>query len=96
MKIYSRPEGQVYGEGAYSIAVDIEELELIAAFLYVTRLGKGTYKAAAYKLMTTVESIFDDGFLELSSDSIDLHVSQIDARDTIIEQFDNSEIIFEV
>jgi hypothetical protein len=96
MRIQSRPEEAPYGAGAYTLSMDREELEYIASMLYVTRLGKGTYKAAAFKLLQTMEEIFDDDFPEEAAKNVDLMVSVVTADDTITEQHHHSTICLEV
>ena len=97
-KIVSRPaEGTSIGSGAYTLKVDMEELQLIGALVSITRLGHGSpYRDAAFKLMTSLEDEFGVDFTEDSSDAVDLSVSHVDDCDTILEQFHHSEIVLEV
>ena len=97
MKICSRPQEDTLGEGQFTLKVDMAELELIGALVYVTRLGRGApYKEAAYKLMTALEDEFGVDFTEDAANSVNLHVSKVDDCDTVIEQFHHSEIVLEV
>ena len=97
MKISSRPGEEPAGEGAYTLRMDLEELQLISAYLYNTRLGLNAYQMAAFKLMHTIESLFGDDFTEDAASSVDLYVSKLGVDgDTIIEQYHNTEVAFEV
>lgn len=98
MKIVSRPEDQVAGEGPYSMRLSFEELELLAALLYVIRIGDGIYQDAALQLLTTVEELSDGDheFLEDSANIVNLTVSVLDDDDDIIEQHSYENICIEV
>jgi len=98
MKIVSRPEETVIGNGQFTIKLDLEEIQLMCAYLYITRLGDGTYKQAAYKLMTSLEDTFGSDFFEEACELVDMQISRVDDDDgdTILEQFDNSSIVLEV
>ena len=97
MKILSRPKEDELGTGAFTLKVDMEELQLIGALVYITRLGVGSpYRKAAYNLMSALEDQFGDDFTEESSDVVDLSVSQVDDSDTVLQQFHHTEIVLEV
>jgi len=78
--------------------LDVEDLQLMCAYLYITRLGDGVYKASAYKLITVIEDYFGSDFLEEAADKINMIISKVDDDDgdTILEQFDNRVIVLEV
>lgn len=99
MKIFSRPESVVAGSGNYTIKMDFEELQLIAAVLFITRLGSGSpYRDAALKLLTTLEQgLFDSDFTAEAGDDVDLSISVLsDDGDTILKQYHHSTICIEV
>lgn len=98
MKIVSRPEDQVAGEGPYSMRLSFEELELLAALLYVIRIGDDVYQHAALQLLTTVEELSDgdQNFLEDSANIVNMQFSVIDDDDDIIEQHSYENICIEI
>lgn len=95
-KIISRPEDQPAGEGAFTVRMDFEELQYIAALLWNTRLGDGVYQEAAYKLTETMEELFGDTFTEESSDAVNMSITVEDNRGNAIDQYHNTNIVIEV
>ncbi len=98
MKIKSKRFRDVAGSGPYLLHMTREQLELVAAVLYVTRLGVGSkYRQAASTLIDVVEEIFDGGFFEQASDAVNMHVS-ITENDgnTVVAQFDHKNVAIEV
>jgi hypothetical protein len=79
MRISSRPGGAPVGTGTYRVNVGIEELRLIGALMYITRLGGGTYKEAAFRLLGTIEEFFGEDFVEQASTAVGLRVSVLAA-----------------
>lgn len=62
-------------------SLSIEEAQLIAAFLWSTRLGAGTpYRDAAFSLMTKIEEQYGDQFTEHAAIDVDLVVDIIDSN----------------
>jgi hypothetical protein len=58
-----------------------EELQLISAFLYVTRLGSGSpYRDAAFALMNRIENHFGDDFLPDAAADVDMKIDIIDQQ----------------
>lgn len=97
MKIRTRQkESFEIGEGIYTLRTSFEQLQLIGSFLELTRLGKGVYKNAAYKLLVALEESFGSDFTHESLIDVGLEVSHIDANDTIIETLSPDEVTFEV
>lgn len=96
MKITSRPEDMVSGEGPYVIRMTYEQLQYIGALLMITRLGDGLYKEAAFDLMNTIEEIFDDDFLQIASDNVDLSITIEDDKGNACEAYHSSVICIEV
>ncbi len=81
--ISSRP-----GEESTGLAIDslsIAELELIGAYLWCTRLGKGIspYRDAAYTLMNKINDLMGDDFLEHAAINVDMVVDIIDSNGTV-------------
>ena len=95
MKIVSRPFEQPMGSGSYTLKMDFEDIQLLSAYLYITRLGDGVFKQSAYKLLNTFEDTFGSDFLEEAAEEVDMIISRVDDEDgdTILEQFDNSSIV---
>lgn len=95
-KIISRPDDQPAGEGAFTIRMDIEELQYIGALLYNTRLGDSVYKEAAYKLVNTLDELFGEDFIQDASNAVDMSITVEDDRGNVIDQHHNSNICIEV
>jgi hypothetical protein len=57
-------------------------VQLISAFLWATRLGKGVspYRDAAFSLMTKIEEQYGDQFMEHAAIDVDLVVDIIDSN----------------
>lgn len=101
MKIKSRntdiPAVSSGGAGKYTLNTTFEELQYIAALLYVTRLGGGTYKGAAFDLINTIEGLFDEDFLEQAATDVNFYVSIVgDDGITIMESYPYTEVCLEV
>jgi hypothetical protein len=96
MKIRSRATPETFGEGDYTFNLSFEEVQLIAAFLYVTRLGEGVYKPAALSLLNMFEDAFDEDFNMEASEDVGLSVSVVNEHGTIIDTFDDDHFILEV
>lgn len=62
-----------------------EELELISAFLWITRLGKGVsvHRDAAFSLMTKIEELKGDKFMEHAALDVDMKVDVIDSNGNV-------------
>ena len=54
------PGPDIYGDGEHIIAMDQMQLELLAAFLGMVKLGQRPYQEAAMRLLETIEEITDD------------------------------------
>jgi hypothetical protein len=96
MKIISRPDDQPAGEGAFTLKMDFEELQYIGAMLYNTRLGSSVYKEAAFKLVTTLDELFGDDFIQDASEAVDMNISIEDDRGNAIALHNNSNFCIEV
>ncbi|WP_407305332.1 hypothetical protein [Acinetobacter sp.] len=96
MILSSRPDELVVGSGPYTMKFKIEELELIGALLYVTRLGNGMYQDAAFNLIAAIESLMGGDFLEESSNAVSPIFSILDDQCDIIEQYSSESITIEV
>jgi hypothetical protein len=59
------------------------ELELISAFLWVTRLGPHLYGAAANSLMTKIEDLKGTQFMHNSAVDVDLKVDILDPNGNV-------------
>jgi len=81
--ISSRPDSEASGVELNSLS--IAELQLIGAYIWVTRLGKGIspYRDAAYTLMTKINNLMGDDFLEHASIDVDMVVHVIDSNGTV-------------
>lgn len=77
----SRPDA----EGITLEALTDHELELIAAILWVTRLGKGVspHRDAAFSLMTKIEELKGDKFCEDAAIDVDMKIDIIDSNGNI-------------
>lgn len=62
-----------------------EELELISAFLWVTRLGRhvSPHRDAAFSLMTKIEELKGDKFMEHAALDVDMKVDIIDSNGNV-------------
>jgi len=99
LKIRSRPllENIQVGHGPYSINVTFEELQLIGAYLFTTRLGQGSvYKRSALNLLNALDEVFDEDFTENAFTDVGLTISHVDPNDTIINTLVADEFVLEV
>jgi hypothetical protein len=96
MNICSREYDEPAGEGEFTLRMTVEELQVISAMLYVTRLGPGTYQRASMKLMGTIEQITDKDFQARAADDVDLHVTQVDDSERTVAILNRYQIILEV
>jgi hypothetical protein len=97
MKICSRPKTEPVGTGSYTLNLTFEQLELIAAYLHVTRLGTASiYSHSAFQLIRVVEELFDDGFTSDAAENVDLCASVLNDDDDVIEQHHYVSISLEV
>ena len=78
--------------------LDVSELKLISAFLWCTRLGQGIspYRDAAFTLMTKIEEVLGDDFIENAAIDVDLQVCVMDYQGNQIDRHSNANIEFEV
>jgi hypothetical protein len=79
----SRPD-----EGSDELALvtlSFEELQLVGAFLWVTRLGKSVspYSDAAFTLMDKIEELMGNDFLEHAGIDVDMKVDILDQQGNI-------------
>lgn len=88
--IKTRPtlDDMIFGEGDYLLALDLQELKLIAAILSMINLGNGGYGDVAYNLVTTLEAATDNP--EFCLDAIDELSPKINIHDQ--ETFDVANI----
>lgn len=96
MKIVSRPEDMVVGEGAYTMKLEFEELQFIGALLYMTRLGDTVYKEAAFNILNNIEELFDEDFIDEAAADVSLAISVLDGGGDIIEQHPYDRVVIEV
>lgn len=99
MILSSRPEEDIdiVGSGPFLMRFDIEELQLIASLLFVTRLGKGDlYKEAAFRLMDNIDTMMGDDFMEESADDVNAYFSVVDDQDNILASHHFTDICIEV
>jgi hypothetical protein len=84
--------GKIISSRPGSEAVDLElnslsiaELQLIGAYLWVTRLGRGVtpYRDAAFTLMTKINNLMGDDFLEHAAIDVDMVVDIIDSNGAV-------------
>ena len=99
-KIQSRPEEDVQldgvtlviGDGENLLRVTDEELELITAYLYVTRLGKpGIYKAAAFSLSVAISDALGDDFSEEAYNNVMPTISIEDSQGNTVRRLTDDE-----
>jgi hypothetical protein len=78
MKITSRPKQddiETIGEGTMRVLLTQEQLELIAAFVYNTRLGKQSdYSQAAFEILELLSNEFGDDFIDDAATLVNLQV----------------------
>lgn len=75
----------------------LEEVELLCAFLSVTRLGTGTrYSEAAMSLMTKIEDFTDPKFMDDAVRRVNLMVDVLDRNSRIIETYSHKDIEIDV
>jgi hypothetical protein len=96
MKISSRPENEGMGSGPYSLNLTYEELEYIAALLYVTRLGTEVYKTAAFNLLNAIEDGCGPDFVETAAGSVCAAVSILDDDGEVTQEIDSDHFCIEV
>lgn len=88
-------EPAVFGSGQYTIAITQEQLELIAAFTGMIKLGARPYENAAFDLLTTIEELTGDvDFPSYAINEIQPTLRVRDPNDlSIIEAFDADTIV---
>jgi len=98
MILSSRPEEteDTVGSGPYLMRMEIEELQLLATFLWVTRLGKGPYKEAAFNLMNNIDALMGDDFMQEASEDVNMSISIVDDMDQVQSSHSYHEICIEV
>ena len=67
------------GEGPFQIGLTYEQLQLLGAFLSITKLGSGTYQNAAYGLMEIIETMVDDN--DFSIDALGIVLPKFSIHD---------------
>jgi hypothetical protein len=97
MNLSSRPEAEEEPGLALSWLTD-EELELISAFLYPTRLGKGIspYRDAAFTLMEKIEAVKGSQFLADAAMNVSLMVDVLDDQGIVIQTLSQDTVEFAV
>lgn len=78
--------------------LDFEELQLISAFLWSTKLGRGVspYRDAAFTLMTKIEDMMGQDFIQESSEDVDLQIAIVDSAGNQIDRVSATNVEFEV
>lgn len=78
----SRPAAE---EGLAVDGLSIHELELIAAFLWITRLGSGisVHRDAAFSLMTKIEQLMGLNFMQDAAIDVDMKINILDLNGNI-------------
>jgi hypothetical protein len=81
------------GKGPHVIAITDAELELIAAFCGMVKLGHRPYQAAAMKLIDTIEELTGDvDFTSYALAEIEPVLEVRDDNYNLIETYDSSDI----
>lgn len=79
MIISSRPsfDTSAIGPGPYLLALNLDQLELVAALISLVRLGQGhKYREAAYELSTMLDEVAGDlDFTFAAFNKVDPHVT---------------------
>lgn len=97
MNLSSRPE--VEEEPGLAIGwLTNEELELICAFLYPTRLGKGIspYRDAAFTLMEKIEALKGSPFIDTAAANVNLMIDVLDNHGIVIQTLTQDGVEFTV
>ena len=93
MHISSRPDTEDITVEAF----DLEELQVIAAFMHITRLGKGsTYKQAAFRILSKICDHLGDDFSQEAHEAVALEVRILDTKGSFVETFTNEHVEFEL
>lgn len=95
-KIISRPNETAVGEGDYLLRMSYEQLQYIGALVYNTRLGDGKYKEAAYEIVTSLEQLFDDDFIQDASADVNMRITIEDNYGNPVAEHHNDNICIEV
>ena len=67
------PDSLQVGSGIYTLNMTYEEIELISAFLYITRLGQHGYPAVAGNISKMISDLFNDQDFSMNAyDKIDM------------------------
>lgn len=96
--ISSRPWLAEQNSGFKIEELDVDELKLISSFLWCCRLGHGIspYRDAAFTLMTKIEEVLGDDFIEEAAADVDLQVCVMDYQGNQIDRHSSANIEFEV
>lgn len=84
------------GSGSIRLNVTEEQLELIAAYLAFTRLGNGTYKQAAYQLISAISNEYGEIFFDECMNNVDMYATIEDSAGDVILQTNDGEHEFTI
>ena len=99
MKIRSRATSDPIaqgGSGQYLLALDRNALRLIAALMYVTRLGSTQYKSAAFEVFQAIEHATNIDFVEESFNFVLPEITETTDRGAPLRRIGSSNFIIEV
>lgn len=83
------------GTGKFSLRLTEDQLRLIAAFLYITKLGHGGWNQEAYQIVSAIEDVSHDDFIEESFEYVQPFFSVTDDKDNIVETYSGNDIIID-
>ena len=92
----SRPDDD---DASFSLEeLNHDELCLISAFLYQTKLGSGisSYRDAAFSLLDKISDIMGDDFVADAADDVDMQIVIQDSAGNMIDRVAASNVEFEV
>jgi len=98
IKTRKDPVPTILGDGPFQIGMTYEQLQLLGAFLSITKLGAGTYQNAAYGLMEIIETMVDDNDFSIDALGIVLPKFSIHDENTydVIQTVDGMYVSIEV
>lgn len=92
------PGPTIVGRGVYKIGLTYEQLQLLGAFLSITKLGFTTYQEAARQLIDILEELTDDSDFAVDSLGVVLPRFQIhdDSTYTVLQTVDATNVSIDV
>lgn len=93
----SRPDPEP-AEGVDVNMLSVEEAQLVAAFLYQTKLGMNVspYRDAAFTLLGKIEDLYGIDFTGQAASDVDMTINLLDYNMNVVQSVPGSQVEFDV